>query len=167
MTADENYPKRFDKADKRCGFDSGLRAPHDLGENPDDSWCHGCGHYVCEACDDTGVNAFGHTALSLLARTHNLNDHTPKQPMRPLKPIRDLVLIKPADPLSKAGALFIPSNAQQEQQKGTVIEVGPAATDVKPNDKVVFTKFAGTAIELSGVPHLLISEEHILGVIEE
>lgn len=89
------------------------------------------------------------------------------QPMRPLKPIRDLVLIKPADPLTKTGALFIPTNAQQDQQKGTVVEVGPAATDVKPGDNVVFTKFAGTTIELSGVPHLLISEEHILGVITE
>lgn len=44
-----NRPKQNDKDDVRCAFVD-RRGKHDLGERPDDMWCHGCHFYVCEDC---------------------------------------------------------------------------------------------------------------------
>ena len=50
---------------------------------------------------------------------------------------------------------------------GKVQEDGKVRSlDVKAGDRVLFTKYAGTEVQLDGVEHLVIREEDILGVVE-
>lgn len=54
-------PKEGDKADVRCAFVGTRPGKHDLGEKPEGAWCHGCGFYICDACDSPfGVSGPGH-----------------------------------------------------------------------------------------------------------
>lgn len=66
-----------------------------------------------------------------------------------------------------SGVLHIPDTAKVPLPEGTVLFVGPKATDVKPGDRVVFERFAGVDVEIPGHEEVLImNEEHIIGVVE-
>ena len=55
-----------------------------------------------------------------------------------------------------------------------MIAVGPGRTedgkviplDVKPGDRILFGKYAGTEIKLDGEEHLILREDDVLAVIE-
>lgn len=51
-------PKKGDMSDKRCAFVADRPGKHDLGKDPDEMWCSGCGFYLCESCDDN-MQPFG------------------------------------------------------------------------------------------------------------
>jgi chaperonin GroES len=74
-----------------------------------------------------------------------------------------------------AGGIIIPDTAKEKPQEGKVIATGPGRTDadgkitpmeVKTDDKVLFSKYAGTEIKIDGVEHLIMREDDILCVIE-
>ncbi len=69
----------------------------------------------------------------------------------------------------------IPDTAKEKPQEGKVIAVGKGKVsedgklqklDVKKGDKVLFSKYAGTEINIKGVEHLIIREDDVLGVVE-
>jgi len=85
-----------------------------------------------------------------------------------LTPIGDRVLLKAEESETKtAGGLFIPQTAQEKTQSGTVIAVGDDkdAIKVKTGDKVLYDKYAGTAIKVDGVDHLIVKMSDILAII--
>jgi chaperonin GroES len=86
-----------------------------------------------------------------------------------VKPIGDRVLlsIEQGEEKTKSG-LFIPQTAQEKTQTGVVVEVGDDkdAITVKKGDKVMYDKYAGTAIELDGKDHLIIKMPDIIAVID-
>lgn len=84
-----------------------------------------------------------------------------------IRPTANRVLLRTLAPEEKVGLLHIPEVAKQEQQRGVVVGIGPQVHDVKVNDKVIFGKFSGTALVVEGVPLLMVTEEDIVGVIEE
>jgi chaperonin GroES len=94
-----------------------------------------------------------------------------------LAPSRNGVLVERVQESEKtAGGLYIPTTAQERPLKGKVISVGRGhydkkgrfkPLDVKNGDLVLFTKFAGTELKLSGVDYLLLREDDILGVVNE
>jgi len=73
------------------------------------------------------------------------------------------------------GGIIIPASAKEKPQEGKVIAVGKGKAneegklqplDVKKGDKVLFSKYAGTEINIEGVEHLIIREDDVLGVVE-
>jgi chaperonin GroES len=94
-----------------------------------------------------------------------------------IKPVRDRILVKRLEEEEKtAGGIIIPDSAKEKPQLGIVVEVGTGKVlengkvlkpDVKKGDKVVFPRYAGTEIKLGGEPHLLMSEDEVMGVVEE
>jgi len=86
-----------------------------------------------------------------------------------VKPIGDRVLlsIEQGEEKTKSG-LFIPQTAQEKTQTGVVVEVGDDkdAITVKKGDRVMYDKYAGTAIELDGKDHLIIKMPDIIAVID-
>ena len=94
-----------------------------------------------------------------------------------LNPLHDRVVVKRIDAETKtASGLFIPDNATEKPDQGTVIAVGPGKRNsegavipmsVNVNDRVLFGKFAGQQVKIKGEEVLILTEEEIYAVIEE
>ena len=74
------------------------------------------------------------------------------------------------------GGLYIPDAAKEKAQQGNVMAVGKGKTNskgevfplaVKVGDKILFGKYQGTEIKLDGEEFLIMSEEEVLGIIED
>ena len=85
-----------------------------------------------------------------------------------IKPLGDRVLVKMEETEEKtSGGIFIPQTAQEKTQTGTVIEIGDdEEIKVKPGQKVMHDKYAGTTVNVNGEDHLLIRYDDILAIIE-
>ena len=92
------------------------------------------------------------------------------------KPLHDKVLIQRLEGEAKsAGGIIIPDTAKEKPQEGKVIAVGSGtvlkdgktiAMQVKPGDRVLFSKYGGTEIEIGDEHYLVMREDDILGIIE-
>ncbi len=85
-----------------------------------------------------------------------------------IKPIGDRVLIKMEEVEEKtASGIYIPQTAQEKTQTGVVTAVGDdkEAITVKVGDKIMYDKYAGTAIKVDGEENLLVRMSDILAVI--
>ncbi len=89
-----------------------------------------------------------------------------------IRPLQDRILVKRID----AGGIIIPDTAKEKPQEGKVIAVGNGKLlddgklhplDVKKGDRVLFSKYGGTEVNVDGEEHLIIREDDILGVIEK
>ena len=94
-----------------------------------------------------------------------------------VKPLEDRVLIKPSDPETKTDSgIYLPESAKEKPIQGKIVATGPGKLldsgervkpSVKKGDTVVFGKYAGTEIEIKKVPHMIMRESELLGVIEK
>lgn len=97
--------------------------------------------------------------------------------MASIKPLQDRVLVKRLDAEEKtASGIIIPDTAKEKPQEGEVIATGPGKVlengtrielTVKPGDKVLFSKYAGTEVKIDGVEYLIMREDDILGIINK
>ena len=93
-----------------------------------------------------------------------------------VRPLHDRLIVKRIEEEEKtAGGIIIPDTAKEKPQEGRVIAVGPGKVnedgkvtplDVKKGDKVLFSKYGGTEIQLEGVEHLIIREDDVLAVMK-
>jgi len=93
-----------------------------------------------------------------------------------IRPLHDRVLVKRlAEEEMSAGGIIIPDTAKEKPAEGLVVAVGPGKLDedgepiapaVKKGDKVLFSKYAGTEVDLDGSEHLIIREDDVLCVLE-
>jgi len=85
-----------------------------------------------------------------------------------IRPINDRVVIKIIQAEAKtSGGLFIPQTAQEKTQEGIVLAIGDSEDiKVKINDKIIYDKYAGTKIEVSGEELLILKAVDILAKIE-
>ena len=87
-----------------------------------------------------------------------------------IKPLADRVLVLPAPAEERTiGGIIIPDSAKEKPLKGTVVAVGNGTKDeemvVKPNDIVLYGKYAGTELELEGEKYLIMRQADILAII--
>ena len=94
-----------------------------------------------------------------------------------IKPLSDHILIEPIkeEEKTKTGIL-LPETAEKERpEQGRVIAVGPGKKnkkgehlplDLKPGQKVLFTKYGPNEIKINDKEYLIAKEEDILGIIE-
>ncbi len=93
-----------------------------------------------------------------------------------VRPLHDRILVRRmAEEEKTAGGLFIPDSAKEKPQRGEIVAAGKGRVtedgktlplEVKAGDKVLFSKYAGTEIKLSGDEYLMMREEDILGIIQ-
>ena len=92
-----------------------------------------------------------------------------------LKPMGDRVIIRPAAQESvTTGGIFLPDTAQERPQQGEVVAAGPGRVlrngkridmDVKAGDQVIYSKFAGTEVEVKDEELLVLGANDILAII--
>ena len=91
------------------------------------------------------------------------------------RPLHDRVLVRRVESDEKTpGGIIIPDTAQEKPMEGEVIQVGPGARDatgklvpldVKQGDKILFGKWSGTEVKMSGEEYLIMKESDIMGII--
>jgi len=93
-----------------------------------------------------------------------------------LRPLHDRILVRRIEGEEKTkGGLIIPDTAKEKPQEGKVVAVGEGRVsedgtlrplDVHKGDRVLFSKYSGTEIQLEGDEHLIIREDDVLAVLE-
>ncbi len=93
-----------------------------------------------------------------------------------LRPLKDLVLVERLEANSKtAGGILIPDNAKETPTEGIVIAVGQGkflengkrrTVRLQVGDRVIFGKWGGNEVKVSGKNYLLVKEEEVLAVVE-
>jgi chaperonin GroES len=94
-----------------------------------------------------------------------------------LKPLGDRVVVEHVEQSEKtAGGVFLPDTAKEKPQEGRVLAVGTGRTldngtklpiDVKPGDKIIYSKYSGSEIKLDGKEYLIISEKDVLAIVTD
>lgn len=93
-----------------------------------------------------------------------------------LKPLMGYVLVKPSDAETKtASGLYLPESVQEKPAQGTVIAIGEdvvlesgrvMSAPVKVGDKVLYKKWGGDEIKLSGVEYKLVKFDDLMAILE-
>lgn len=92
-----------------------------------------------------------------------------------VKPLSDRVLIKmeEAEETTKSG-IILAGSAKEKPQIAKVIAVGPGGLvdgkevtmNVKPGDRVISSKYAGTEVKIDGEEYTIVRQSDILAVVE-
>ena len=93
-----------------------------------------------------------------------------------VRPLHDRVVIKRLEEKEVVkGGIIIPDTAKEKPMEGEVVAVGPgklqedgkrSPIDVKPGDRILFGKYAGTEIKIDDEDYVIMKEEEILAVFE-
>jgi len=93
-----------------------------------------------------------------------------------VRPLHDRLLVKRIEEEEKTkGGLIIPDSAKEKPMEGKIIAVGKGKVDehgtlrpleVHKGDRVLFSKYSGTEIQLERDEHLIIREDDVLAVLE-
>jgi len=87
-----------------------------------------------------------------------------------ITPLHDRVIVQAAAAEEKtAGGIIKPDTAKVKPQHGTVLAAVPGKKDeptmVKPGNKVLYGKYAGTEITIEGKEYLIMRESDILAIV--
>jgi chaperonin GroES len=96
--------------------------------------------------------------------------------MMNIRPLHDRVVVKRLSEEEKTkGGIIIPDSAKEKPSEGKVIAIGlgkigengdKIPLEVKKGDKVLFGKYTGTEIKVSGEEHLILREDDILAIVD-
>jgi chaperonin GroES len=93
-----------------------------------------------------------------------------------LVPLGDKVVLKQlvAEETTKSG-IVLPGQAKEKPQQAQVLAVGPGGVvdgkevvmQVKPGDKVIYSKYAGTEVKLDEEEYIIVKQGDIVAVVED
>ena len=92
-----------------------------------------------------------------------------------VRPLYDRLVVKrvEAEPETKGGIL-IPETAKEKPQEARVVAVGTGkvldngktqAPEVSKGDRVLFSKYSGSEVQIDGEEHLIIREDDVLAIL--
>ena len=90
-----------------------------------------------------------------------------------LVPLGDKIVLKQleAEETTKSG-IVLPGQAKEKPQEAEVIAVGPGGNIdgkevvMQVKDKVIYSKYAGTDVELDGEEYIIVKQSDILAIVE-
>ena len=88
-----------------------------------------------------------------------------------LVPLGDRIVIKQfeAEETTKSG-IILTTSAQEKPSQAVVVAVGPGTKDVdmevKVDDVVVYSKYAGTEVKLDGEEFIVLKQSDVLAIIK-
>lgn len=91
-----------------------------------------------------------------------------------LVPLADRVVLKQSTPEEKTkSGIILTSQTQEKPQQAEVVAVGPGGVvdgkevtmNVSVGDKVIYSKYAGTEVELDDEEYIIVKQNDILAVI--
>ena len=92
-----------------------------------------------------------------------------------LKPLADRVILKSleAEETTKVG-IILAASAQKKPEVAEVVAVGPGGMvdgkevtmTVKPGDRIITSKYAGTLVKVDGEEYTIVRQNDILAIVE-
>jgi chaperonin GroES len=92
-----------------------------------------------------------------------------------IEPLGDKIVVRRLDAQEvTAGGIVLPETAKEKPKEGKIISVGPgkvldsgerSKVQLKKGDRVLFTSYAGTEVEVDGEEYLIMSEDDVLAVV--
>ena len=93
-----------------------------------------------------------------------------------MKPLHDRIIVRRIEEgEQKIGGIIIPDSAKEKPQQGKVIAAGNGKSkddgkriplDVKAGDLILFGKYSGQEIKISGEEHLIMREDEVLAIVD-
>lgn len=93
-----------------------------------------------------------------------------------IRPLNDKIVVKRLEAEEKTkGGIVLPDTAKEKPKEGRVVSVGDgkvlengkrSTLQVKENDRVIFSSYAGTEVKLGGEEFLILEEGDVLAVVE-
>ena len=93
-----------------------------------------------------------------------------------LRPLQDRILVqRVAEETTTKGGIIIPDTAKEKPAEGKVVAAGNGkvgddgkriALEVKKGDRILFGKYSGTEVKVSGEEYLIMREDDVLGIID-
>ena len=92
-----------------------------------------------------------------------------------MKPLGDRIVLKQVETEEKTkSGIILPDSAKEKSQEALVVAVGPGkAVDgkltpmqVKEGDKVIYSEYAGTEVELDDKKYIIIGQDDIIAIVE-
>jgi chaperonin GroES len=97
--------------------------------------------------------------------------HIDQEGCMDLKPLGDRVIVEVLEEEETTfSGIVLPDTAKEKPQRGKVLALGPGRYedgtlvphDVKTGDEVIFSKYGGTEVKVSGDEYLILRESDIL-----
>ena len=92
-----------------------------------------------------------------------------------IRPLDDRVVVEPLAAEEKtAGGIVLPDTAKEKPKQGKVLALGEGKVlesgkrstfQIKANDRVLFTSYAGSEVTVDGKEYLIMTEDDILAVV--
>ena len=96
--------------------------------------------------------------------------------MAKLRPLNDKIVVKRLEAEEKTkGGIVLPDTAKEKPKEGKVISLGEGKLldtgkrvpfQVKKNDKILFSSYAGTEVKVNGEEYIIMQEDDVLAVLE-
>ena len=96
--------------------------------------------------------------------------------MAKLRPLNDKIVVKRLEAEEKTkGGIVLPDTAKEKPKEGKVISLGDGKLldsgkrvpfQVKKNDKILFSSYAGTEVKVNGEEYIIMQEDDVLAVLE-
>jgi len=93
-----------------------------------------------------------------------------------LRPLQDRILVqRVGEETTTKGGIIIPDTAQEKPAEGKVYSVGNGKVgddgkriplEIKKGDRILFGKYSGTEVKISGEEYLIMREDDVLGIID-
>ncbi|MEM0951048.1 MAG: co-chaperone GroES [Cyanobacteria bacterium P01_H01_bin.74] len=94
-----------------------------------------------------------------------------------IQPLDDRIVLEVVEDENQqtAGGIYLPDTARDKPQTGMVLAVGPGRMDdkgqriamqLKVGNKVLFGKYSGTDVKISGKEVKIMSEKDVLGIVD-
>ena len=93
-----------------------------------------------------------------------------------VRPLGDRILVRRVEAEEKTkGGIVLPDTAKEKPKEGIVMALGQgklldsgerAAMQLKVDNRVLFTSYAGTEVKIDGEEYLIMGEDDVLAVIE-
>jgi len=92
------------------------------------------------------------------------------------RPLHDRIIVRRLEGEEKTkGGIIIPDTAKEKPSEGKVVAVGKGKVlddgklhplEIKKGDRVLFSKYSGSEVNIEGEEHLIIREDDVLGICE-
>lgn len=84
-----------------------------------------------------------------------------------VRPLGENVLVSAIVPETKtASGIYLPETAGEKPQQGKVIAIGESEKiKVKVGDRVIYTRYGGTEVDIDSEAYLIITQKDLLAVI--
>ena len=93
-----------------------------------------------------------------------------------LRPLQDRILVQRVEEeTTTKGGIIIPDTAKEKPAEGKVTAVGNGKVgedgkriplEIKKGDRILFGKYSGTEVKVSGEEYLIMREDDVLGIID-